>query len=52
MHFLEKADVASALPPLDDLLQDEWLENLRGTPSFRNYISHLPKHPKQDEQPE
>lgn len=48
MHFIEKAEAAGTLPPLDDLLQDEWLEGLRSTPSFRNYIAQFPKHPQQE----
>lgn len=48
MHFLEKAESAGTLPPLDDILQDEWLEGLRSTVSFRNYISHLPKQRQQE----
>jgi tetratricopeptide (TPR) repeat protein len=42
MHFLEKAETAKALPLREEMLQDEWLENLRGTVSFRNFISHFP----------
>ena len=41
MHFLEKAEQAGALPSLDDMLHDEWLENLVETPSFRHFISHI-----------
>jgi tetratricopeptide (TPR) repeat protein len=48
MHFLEKSESAGVLPPLDDILQDEWLEGLRSTASFRNYISHFPKQPQQE----
>jgi tetratricopeptide (TPR) repeat protein len=45
MHFLERAENAGALPPLDDILQDEWLEGLRNTASFRHYISQFPTKP-------
>lgn len=41
MHFLERAKANSALPPLDDLLQDEWLEALRYTPHFRAFLATL-----------
>lgn len=41
MHFLEKAELAGTLPSLDDMLHDEWLENLVETPAFRQFISHL-----------
>ncbi len=44
MHFLEKADHADALPALDDLLHDEWLEGLRHTSAFRQFLQHLKGH--------
>lgn len=43
MMFLCKADQGKALPPLDELLNDEWLEGLRCTSIFREFISHLEK---------
>lgn len=42
LHFLEKAENAGTLPPIDELLQDEWLQGLRSTTNFRNFLSHLP----------
>ena len=39
MHFLEKGEQLDALPPLDELLEDSWLENLRQTELFRSFIS-------------
>ncbi|MCE2983111.1 MAG: tetratricopeptide repeat protein [Parachlamydia sp.] len=41
MHYLERALQYGALPPLEDLLHDEWLEALRQTPSFRQFIHQL-----------
>lgn len=41
IYFLEKAEAYDAIPALDDLLNDEWLENLRNTETFRNFISHF-----------
>lgn len=41
MHYLERAEMAGTLPALDDMLHDEWLENLVETPSFRQFISQI-----------
>lgn len=41
MHYLERAENEDALPMLDDLLHDEWLESLRQTPAFRQFITLL-----------
>jgi tetratricopeptide (TPR) repeat protein len=41
MFFLEKAEHFEALPPLDDVLEDDWLDNLRQTELFRAFINHL-----------
>lgn len=41
MRFIEKAEEFDALPPLDDLVQDDWLEGLRTTPAFREFIFRL-----------
>lgn len=47
-HYIEKADTAGALPCLEDLMHDEWLEGLRQTINFKNFISQIyikkPKH--------
>lgn len=39
MHYLERAESVDALPILDDLLRDEWLESLRQTPAFRQFVN-------------
>lgn len=41
MAYLERAQVAGSLPPLDDILHDEWLEGLRQTSMFKMFISHI-----------
>lgn len=41
MHFLHRAETHHALPSVDTLLHDEWLEGLRETASFRYFISQL-----------
>lgn len=41
IFYLEKADQMQALPPIDELLQDQWLDGLRCTGDFREFLSHL-----------
>jgi tetratricopeptide (TPR) repeat protein len=41
MHYLEKAHSSRSLPPLEDLLHDEWLEAIRQTPAFKQFINQL-----------
>lgn len=41
LHYLEKAKNAGSLPPMETLLEDLWLENLRGTSEFRDFLSRL-----------
>jgi tetratricopeptide (TPR) repeat protein len=43
MHFIEKAYAAKTLPPVDELLDDEWLDGLRVTSNFQEFLSHLEK---------
>lgn len=43
MYFIQKADAYKALPPMDEILQDEWLDGLRSTEDFREFLSHLEK---------
>lgn len=38
IHFLEKAHAYGALPPAQELLEDDWLENLRQTDFFHSFI--------------
>ncbi|MCH9621905.1 MAG: hypothetical protein S4CHLAM20_13360 [Chlamydiia bacterium] len=39
--FLNKCMRFDALPPLDDVLEDEWLENLRHTELFQSFVEQL-----------
>ena len=41
MQYMERAESNTALPPLAELMNDEWLENLQAEPSFRLFISRL-----------
>jgi tetratricopeptide (TPR) repeat protein len=41
LHHLEKGAQNKALPRIEDLLEDEWLEKLREQPIFQHFISHL-----------
>lgn len=50
MAFLLKADSHNALPPLEEILGDEWLENLRATADFRSFIVQLEHRPNLQEE--
>lgn len=41
MHYLERAQFCDTLPGIEDLMHDEWLDGLRRTPSFRQFINEL-----------
>ncbi len=41
IYHLERAEQFDALPPIEEVLEDEWLENLRQTELFRSFINHL-----------
>lgn len=41
LHFLIKADEYSSLPSIDEMLSDEWLENVRCTGDFQNFLVYL-----------
>lgn len=43
LYFLERAHKQDSLPPLGELLHDDWLAPLQNTPAFRNFISYLTK---------
>lgn len=42
MQYLERARAFGTLPPHEDLMHDDWLEGLRQTPAFRQFIHQLP----------
>jgi tetratricopeptide (TPR) repeat protein len=41
MHYIERAELAGSLPPIEDLMHDDWLYFLRQTPTFRHFLSQL-----------
>jgi hypothetical protein len=41
MDFIHKALAARALPPIENLLDDEWLSNLRSTGAFSQFLAAL-----------
>jgi tetratricopeptide (TPR) repeat protein len=43
MRFVEKCHAAEALPPLNELLEDEWLDGLRSTLLFQEFLGFLEK---------
>lgn len=46
LRLLEKAKVFEALPPPEELLEDEWLENVRETEGFRIFLESLESNTK------
>lgn len=43
VHFLEKCKEFDALPPISDLLNDDWLKGLHQAPLFLNFLSQMDK---------
>lgn len=41
MYCLEKAYRARTLPSIDELLEDAWLDNIRSTGSFQEFLSYI-----------
>ncbi len=41
LHYLEKAKFSRALPPVEEILEDEWLENMQKLPAFKKFIESL-----------
>ena len=41
MEFLKKAEKLDVLPPIEEVFEDEWLENLRSTSLFSHFVSYL-----------
>lgn len=41
MAFIRKSLSVRALPPIDEMLDDEWLDNLRETESFAQFLNAL-----------
>ena len=49
MHYIERAQQHGALPPVEEMLRDEWLETLRQTPAFRQFIAQLSSQRSQED---
>lgn len=45
LSFLEKAEEFASLPPIEELLSDEWLDGVRSTSEFHTFLSKLEKKP-------
>ncbi len=45
LRFLEKADHYDALPPIDEILEDEWLDNIKHLSEFQSFIARLESRP-------
>lgn len=41
LYFLEKSESFGALPAIDEILEDDWMENLRQTELFQSFLAHL-----------
>lgn len=41
LYFMQKANQFKALPPLEELLQDDWLDGLRTTSDFKEFIAQI-----------
>ncbi len=41
IRFIQKASAFGALPPVEELLADEWLDGLRSTADFREFLYNL-----------
>ena len=40
IHYMEKAEQQRALPTLEEIMEDEWLEQLLHTPEFRAFLAN------------
>lgn len=43
LHYLEKSESAKVLPNSTEIMEDEWLEGLRSTPAFQQFMIRLSK---------
>lgn len=41
MQFIEKSHAVESLPPIEEVLEDEWLDGLRTTSYFQEFLSHF-----------
>ena len=44
LDYLKRADVAKALPPEEDLQHDHWIENVRKTDAFVDFMEERKRH--------
>lgn len=44
--FSEKAHQMKILPTIDEVLQDDWLDNVRSTKAFQDFIAKIEKQEK------
>lgn len=45
VYYLERAELVGSLPPIEDIMHDEWLEGLRSTHQFRSFVKQLSNRP-------
>ncbi|MFA6118999.1 MAG: hypothetical protein WCT85_06545 [Parachlamydiales bacterium] len=43
ISFLEKAQNLDMLPPIEEILEDDWLDNLRATDLFSHFLNQMEK---------
>ena len=41
IYFLDKAHKCHTLPEIEDMMHDEWLENLKSTELFKHFLLRL-----------
>jgi tetratricopeptide (TPR) repeat protein len=51
IHYMTRARKLKMLPPLEDLLQDEWLREIRLTPHFQNFLKLVRAEKLEDKPP-
>lgn len=45
MYHLDRANLSGSLPPIEEVLEDDWLDGLRHTTQFSAFIAELEKKP-------
>ena len=50
LYFLEKAAQFKSLPPLEEVLEDPWLDSLKESMYFRSFLDNLEKKPTPKEE--
>lgn len=46
LFFIKRADHFFSLPPIEEMLHDEWLDGVRATASFRDFLAELENRPE------